>query len=127
MTPREFQKASKSEFCLHPLNQGRGSPVKRIARAKIARGIWPAPVYEARMSDGELIRMSFFSPLGKPVELERGRRLILSCVPQKAPAWRRPVERGGLPWKSATIVYGAVHIDGKTIIDIDAISETLAA
>lgn len=46
--------------------------------AKLRRGVYPQPVYEAHFSDGTTQRMSFFSEKGKPIDTERGRRLINS-------------------------------------------------
>lgn len=104
------------EYCQHPLNRGRGTAIKKIARKKPGRGIWPPPVYEAHMSDGEVIRMSFWAPFGRPISPDRGRALILSCTNVR-PSWRKPVERGGLPWSPPVVRYGAVHHDGQVIVD----------
>lgn len=114
------------EYCRHPLNRGRGMPVKRIARKKLGRGIWPPPVYEAHMSDGEVIRMSFWAPFGKSISPARGRALILSCT-NVPPSWRRPAERGGLPWFPPTIRYGAVHHDGRLIVDDAVLADARVA
>jgi len=44
--------------------------------AKIKRGIYPAPVYVAEFGDGTMGRASFWSPEGKPIDFERGRRVV---------------------------------------------------
>lgn len=44
------------------------------------KSIWPAPVYVARLSDGETVRMSFHSRAGKPLDFDRGRRIVSGVV-----------------------------------------------
>lgn len=46
----------------------------------INSGIRPSPVYEAHMSDGETVRMSFWSPKGKPIDMDAGRRTVESIL-----------------------------------------------
>jgi hypothetical protein len=38
--------------------------------------IWPLPVYVATFADGEMVRLSFGSPQKKPLDFERGRRMV---------------------------------------------------
>lgn len=45
-----------------------------MAKRSRAKGIYPAPVYEAHLSDGTMARLSFFSPKDKPIDFESGRR-----------------------------------------------------
>lgn len=40
------------------------------------KGIYPAPVYEAVLSTGEHVRMSFFSRVGKPINFAAGRAAV---------------------------------------------------
>ena len=47
------------------------------------KGIYPAPVYEAHFADGSIGRCSFWSPVGKPIDFEHGRRVA-------AQLWSRP-------------------------------------
>lgn len=41
------------------------------------RGVWPCPVYEAHMSDGEVFRLSYWHPADQPLDGGRGRRLAM--------------------------------------------------
>lgn len=54
------------------------------------KGLYPFPVYEARLSDGTKLRMSFWSPKGAPIDVDRGRRQIeralRSCPSRHFPA-----------------------------------------
>lgn len=43
--------------------------------AKRFNSVWPPPVYVAQFADGSTMRMSFATPLGKPIDYARGRRL----------------------------------------------------
>jgi hypothetical protein len=52
-------------------------------RAIAAAGMWPPPVYVAQFWDGTERRMSFWSPAGKLVDEERGKRLVLNQEPDK--------------------------------------------
>lgn len=38
------------------------------------------PVYEAHFTDGTMLRMSFWSAKGKPLDIERGRRVIALAI-----------------------------------------------
>lgn len=40
------------------------------------KSMWPYPVYVATFADGTTQRMSFASPAGKPIDFDRGRRLL---------------------------------------------------
>ena len=40
--------------------------------------VFPAPVYVAKFADNQVVRMSFWSPAGEPLDFERGRRLCKS-------------------------------------------------
>ena len=60
------------------------------------KGMWPAPVYEAHFTDDTVRRMAFWSKAGKPVDVERGKRLCISVEPGKVFSW------------------GIVEIDGKS-------------
>ena len=44
------------------------------------RGVWPPPVYVATFADGEVVRMSYHSRAGKPLDHERGRRLCCQAL-----------------------------------------------
>lgn len=48
------------------------------------QGIYPAPVYVATFANGEIGRMSFYSPLGKPFDFDYGRRVLCG-------AWGHPI------------------------------------
>lgn len=39
-------------------------------------GTWPAPVYEAHFDNGKVYRMTFWTPHGKPIMVDRARRLF---------------------------------------------------
>jgi len=52
-------------------------------------GIYPCPVYEAHFADGTVGRCSFYSPVGKPIDFEHGRRVA-------AILWARPEGDSGL-------------------------------
>jgi len=39
-------------------------------------GLYPAPVYEATLADGRVVRASFWTKAGKPIDYEAGRRTI---------------------------------------------------
>lgn len=41
--------------------------------AQVRKGMWPAPVYEAHFGSGVVVRMSFWSKVGKPLDYGRGR------------------------------------------------------
>lgn len=43
------------------------------------KGLMPGPVYEATLEDGTTARMSFYSESGKPIDFNRGRRLVAQC------------------------------------------------
>lgn len=43
--------------------------------AKQSKTMTPAPVYVANYTDGITVRMSFSSPIGKPLDLARGKKL----------------------------------------------------
>lgn len=47
------------------------------------KSYWPAPVYEGRFDGGEVIRMSFWSQEGKPVDIRRGYRLVTWAAGRK--------------------------------------------
>lgn len=42
-------------------------------------GYYPAPVYVATFEDGAIGRMSFWSQAGKPIDFERGKRLLATA------------------------------------------------
>lgn len=42
--------------------------------ATLRKGQYPAPVYEAHLSNGEIVRMTFWTIKGKPHDVARGRR-----------------------------------------------------
>lgn len=44
--------------------------------AKLRRGVYPQPVYEAQFNDGTAARLTFWSEKGKPLDADRGRRLF---------------------------------------------------
>jgi hypothetical protein len=44
--------------------------------AKKFNSIWPPPVYVGMFSNGETVRMSFSTRAGKPLDFERGRRIV---------------------------------------------------
>lgn len=116
-----------SDYCANPLNRGRGTPIKRIPTRKVTRkSVWPAPIYEAHMSDGEVIRMSFHSPVGKPLDMARARRLVLSCTSQPM-GWTAILRQRAGTWKAPIIRYGAVHWDGRVIVDEATIADVKAA
>ncbi len=43
--------------------------------AALRKCVYPFPVYEAHFDSGRVLRMSFWTPSGKPIDPERGRRL----------------------------------------------------
>jgi len=78
---------------------------RAVARAykpgdyKRNRGMWPPPVYEAVLSSGELVRMSFWHPAGVgPIDPTRGRRLVESVAGDAlivtARTWHGDVDHG---------------------------------
>lgn len=48
--------------------------------AQIRNATYPFPVYEAHFSDGTYVRLSFFTPKGKPIDASRGRQLVESLT-----------------------------------------------
>lgn len=44
--------------------------------AKVRKGVYPRPVYEAHFSDKTYVRLSVWSPAGKPLAVDRARNLI---------------------------------------------------
>lgn len=44
------------------------------------KSIWPAPVYVGRFADGETVRLSFHSRAGKPLDFNRGRRIVSAVI-----------------------------------------------
>ena len=55
---------------------------KTVAPRKSAsykKGMWPSPVYEGHFESGEILRMSFWSEVAKPLDIDRGRRMISDC------------------------------------------------
>ena len=44
--------------------------------AVIRKCVYPYPVYEAHFSDNTVARLSFWSRAGKPLDVDRGRRLV---------------------------------------------------
>lgn len=40
--------------------------------------LYPFPVYEALLSNGEEVRLSFWSPANRPIDMEAGRRAIMA-------------------------------------------------
>ncbi len=54
-------------------------------------GTWPAPVYEAHFDNGKVYRMSFWTPHGKPFNVERARGLFGPFPPVRSYPYSRPV------------------------------------
>lgn len=48
-----------------------------MARSKC---LWPAPVYEAHLDSGEVVRCSYWAPADKPLTADRGRRVVASFL-----------------------------------------------
>ncbi|MGI9504281.1 MAG: hypothetical protein ACR2RE_14635, partial [Geminicoccaceae bacterium] len=48
--------------------------------AKVRKCVHPRPVYQADFADSTYVRMSFWSPKGKPLAVDRARNLILSLT-----------------------------------------------
>ena len=81
-------------------NRPIGSPTRNFPRRRDwCNGIYPAPVYVATFPDGQVIRMSFWTKAGKPLDHERGRRLCAS--------WHRT-----MTGQSLDIVAGHIEHDG---------------
>jgi hypothetical protein len=51
----------------------------------LRRGVYPWPVYQATLPDGTTRRMSFWSDGRKPLDFDRGRRLIAMTGDRVAP------------------------------------------
>jgi hypothetical protein len=78
----------------------RGAATPHIYRREITMarrnltGIWPAPVYVGTFADGEVVRMSFWSQQGKPIDFDRGRRgVMLALGNERTRAKAHPVTR----------------------------------
>lgn len=56
------------------ITESKESAMPSLTEAR--KGIYPAPVYEAVLSTGEHIRMSFFSRVGKPINFAAGRAAV---------------------------------------------------
>lgn len=78
-----------------------------LSNSQVMKGQWPAPVYVAKFSDGSQVRMSFWSQVKKPLDVERGKRLCLST--QHA--------------QSRTFARGFVDLDGR-MIPHEAVEQT---
>ena len=81
--------------------RGYDSAPKAVPRRRDwLRGVYPAPTYVATFADGQTIRMSFWNRIGKPWDVERGRRLCKS--------WHRTMTGQDLD-----IIAGHVEHDGQ--------------
>lgn len=48
-----------------------------MSKVSFRRGICPFPVYEGHFEDGRMLRMSFWSRWKKPLDIARGRRMVM--------------------------------------------------
>lgn len=78
-----------------------------MAKSPKFKSLWPCPVYVATFADGTTQRMSFASPASKPLDFERGRRLLAWACAQEQPVYE-PVEAYG------RVTYEPRHADGRT-------------
>ncbi len=53
----------------------RGKRRTAITEPEMRKAMLPAPVYEGRFADGTTRRLSFYSAIGKPLDVARGRRV----------------------------------------------------
>jgi hypothetical protein len=44
--------------------------------AQVRKAVYPQPIFCARLDTGEVASLTFFSEQGKPLDIERGRRLV---------------------------------------------------
>jgi hypothetical protein len=95
-----------------------------MARKKL-NSIWPLPVYVATFANGETARLSFGSPLGKPLDFARGRRMVCHAARdwQNEPGavttrghWTNDHPYYATPPR-ADIVDGRVEVDGDVFRD----------
>ena len=106
-----------------------------MARKARKQGIYPAPVYVATFANGEVGRMSFYSPLGKPFDFDYGRRVVcgawghpqpIAVVTRPHPTWPTIELQNpdGSPWDlyarypaRTDIVAGHVEHNGERYAD----------
>lgn len=72
--------------------------------------VWPPPIYVATLANGAVVRMSFYSRRGKPLDFERGRRVCEGLAWTAAEALA-----GGVPRRP--ILAGYVEVDGAVQFD----------
>ena len=73
--------------------------------------LYPFPVFEGHFDDGSVLRMSFYSPAGKPVDHAAGARLVTGVT--TAQMFQRQIG-GKMPTIVNEPVYGPfVRIDGR--------------
>lgn len=67
--------------------------------AQARKAMFPQPVFTARFVDGSVGSMTFFSESGKPLDLDRGRRLVEH-------AWARPLSDWHVTIDGAVVAQG---------------------
>ncbi len=80
-------------------------------RPKQARGkcVYPFPVARATFGDGTIVRMAFYSAVGKPLDLDRAKRVCtLAYRNRKAWKQRHNGQRFPLPFNEPTAMLSLV-------------------
>lgn len=89
------------------------------------RGYYPAPVYVATFEDGSIGRISFWSQVGRPVDIARGRRVAAIAYARpnvdgenlKSQSTQANVASFWRTYEPRKIIAGYVEFQGKRLVE----------